>query len=134
MPIFCTYFQRHPATLLSVVAAVAIAVSMTLQPSELPGLSLCAFQNATTLPCPGCGLSRAFCAIGHGDFAAAWAFHPFSFLFYGLALGLVLSPLWRRAGKFFLERVLNPTRVACLALVLVAALFVFGAWRLATLV
>jgi len=126
--------QWHPSTLLSVVAAASIAVSMALQPSALPQVPLCAFQNTTGLPCPGCGLTRAFCAIGHGDFAAAWAFHPFSFLLYALALGMALHPLLRRAAPWFFERVLTPTRISGFALGLAAAMVVFGVWRMATLV
>jgi hypothetical protein len=28
------------------------------------------------LPCPGCGLTRAFCLMTHGRFSEALAFHP----------------------------------------------------------
>ena len=31
----------------------------------------CLFRLATGLPCPSCGMTRAFCALGHGDVAAA---------------------------------------------------------------
>ena len=64
----------------AVLAALIILVSMAVAPGRLPQVSVCPFRSATGLPCPGCGLTRAFCAIGHAEFAAAWAFNPFSFV------------------------------------------------------
>ena len=43
---------------------------------------LCASKRIFDLPCPGCGLTRSFISISHGQFARAWNFNPVSFLLY----------------------------------------------------
>lgn len=48
------------------------------------GPVLCPFRLATGLPCPGCGLTRSWVALAHGDFSTALAdnlFGPVSMLF-----------------------------------------------------
>jgi len=37
---------------------------------------LCTLKRFTGLSCPGCGLTRCFISLAHGDLAAAWAFNP----------------------------------------------------------
>lgn len=39
----------------------------------LPG---CPWRNLTGIPCPGCGMSRAWMAALHLDFAGALTYHP----------------------------------------------------------
>lgn len=41
--------------------------------------SLCPSRALLGLPCPGCGMTRALAALLRGDFAAAFAFHPWAF-------------------------------------------------------
>ena len=43
---------------------------------------LCAARRIFGLPCPGCGLTRSFVSISHGQLARAWSFNPVSFLLY----------------------------------------------------
>ncbi|MFY9223640.1 MAG: DUF2752 domain-containing protein [Blastocatellia bacterium] len=52
-----------------------LAISYFYQAPPNPKTSLCAFYNLTQLPCPGCGLTRSFCAIAKGQFIAAFNFH-----------------------------------------------------------
>lgn len=40
-----------------------------------PKISLCMFYNLTKLPCPGCGLTRSFCAMAKGQIIEAFNFH-----------------------------------------------------------
>lgn len=44
----------------------------------LPGL--CIFRNTTGLPCPGCGLTRAFVSAAHGNVALSLYFHRLGWL------------------------------------------------------
>src|SRR4051812_9799537 len=88
---------RRALFVLPLTSAV-FAVSATWNPSELPGFVLCPFRAVTGLPCPGCGMTRAFCAIGHGDLANAFGFNvlaPFVFaaalLLWAHALATVLK-------------------------------------------
>ncbi len=48
------------------------------------GHSLCLFQNLFGVECPGCGMTRALSALGHGDYLAALQFN---------SLVLVVAPL-----------------------------------------
>jgi hypothetical protein len=57
------------------------------------------------LDCPGCGLTRSFCALGHGHLHRAWDFHwlgPLFFAFTALAVPmLVIEAIrGRRVGWF----------------------------------
>jgi len=70
-----------------------LAVSAIYTPENLPNLPLCSFKQMTGRPCPGCGLTRAFCAISHARFGEALYFNPFSYALYAGALGLALWPL-----------------------------------------
>jgi hypothetical protein len=42
------------------------------------GPILCLFRAVTGIPCAGCGMTRAFVAIGHGHPAAAFDYNPLS--------------------------------------------------------
>lgn len=53
----------------------------------LPGANyslpeLCAAKRLFNLPCPGCGLTRSFISISHGQLQRAWSFNPAGFLLY----------------------------------------------------
>ena len=60
------------------------------QNGQLAGIpTICPFKVLTTIPCPGCGLTRALVLFAHGDWAQAIAFHPLAPIFYA-ALWLAL--------------------------------------------
>ncbi len=48
----------------------------------------CPIRYATGVPCPGCGMTRAWLAVLHGDLAAAFAYHP---LFWAVPLAVALA-------------------------------------------
>jgi hypothetical protein len=54
------------------------------------GSTLCLLRQLTGLPCPTCGLTRAFCSISRGGFAEAVAFHPLGPLVYVIFLALLV--------------------------------------------
>lgn len=116
----------------SLAAAAALLASFLLPPESLPGFEVCSFKSLTGLPCPGCGLTRGFCAVSHGRFAEATAFNAFSIPLYGLALLLLASPwLVRRfpglAGRVAQRRLFRAGGV------LAAAMAVYGIWRMMNL-
>ena len=43
---------------------------------------VCTAKRVFGVPCPGCGLTRSFISISHGQFGRAWQFNPASFLLY----------------------------------------------------
>lgn len=61
------------------VCALILVLSMVMSPS--PGILtlfgveipvLCTFRNLTGLDCPGCGLTRSFVFLGHGQLGSAF--------------------------------------------------------------
>jgi hypothetical protein len=62
--------------------------------------TICGFKNFTGLPCPGCGLTHSFCALGKGDVAGAFAFN-----LLGPPLFFVLLLLWIRSGYVLLNQI-----------------------------
>ncbi len=53
-------------------------VSAVWRPADGSSFILCPFRLVTGLPCPGCGMTRAFCAIGHGEVWRAVRFNALS--------------------------------------------------------
>jgi hypothetical protein len=102
------------------VLVAAVAGQPLWRRLPLPG---CWFHEWTGRPCPGCGLTRAFLALGRGDWAAAWRWNPFVWPVLGLvALTLLdgvlpwrrwVAPRWRSRG----------------AAALAATWLGWGAWR-----
>jgi hypothetical protein len=109
------------------LAAAAIAGSFLLQPSlnggllfpfsavgcdmELPGT--CIFRNVTGIPCPGCGLTRSFVHLAHGNFMKALEFHLMGPVLFVLCLLQIpyrlieytgvwrTSPIWIKLKRGF---------------------------------
>ncbi len=68
---------------------------------SLPGL--CFAREYAGIPCPGCGLTRCFISISHGELGRAWHFNPAGFLLFGMLLFQFpyrLVQIWRvRNGR-----------------------------------
>jgi len=92
--ITCESPPRRTAGLITaaVVACVLIACSVTEVQARL-AFSPCIFRNVTGLPCPGCGMTRGFTAMGHGRPAEAWRFNPLAPFAYMFAWGYVAFTL-----------------------------------------
>ena len=67
----------------------------------LPGL--CVSREYLGLPCPGCGMTRCFISLAHGEFGRALRFNPAGLLLFGFFVFQVpyrFAQLWRqRTGK-----------------------------------
>ncbi len=75
---------------LSVVLRVAGERQVMLPFVDIPLPGVCTYQRWFGLDCPGCGLTRCFVSIGHGDLSAAWRFNPAGIL--GFVLVAVQIP------------------------------------------
>jgi hypothetical protein len=115
---------------LILLAGGALAISALFRPESLPRLSLCPFHRFTGLPCPGCGLTRAFCCITHGEFADAWYFNPFGYLFYAGCLLLLCWPLIRRRWPEAETRLARSRWTDRLPLILIGSMMLFGIGRI----
>jgi hypothetical protein len=83
----------------AVLALLAIGLVQTvLVALRLPGWP-CAFRQATGIPCPGCGLSRALASLLHGDVSRALAFHAFAPVAVACGLLLAASVVLRDAPR-----------------------------------
>jgi hypothetical protein len=85
---------------------------------HLPGHPICPFKAVTSLPCPGCGMTRAVLALGQGRVLAAVGFNP-------LVLPLVAAMLAWLAGVR-----LDAARHRAALWVLLGAVLVFWGARL----
>jgi hypothetical protein len=55
-------------------------------------------KRVTGLDCPGCGLTRCFISLAHGDAASAWNFNPAGVLLFGMLVAQIpyrLAQIWR---------------------------------------
>ena len=70
----------------------------------------CPFHLITGIPCPGCGMTRAFLALAKGDLITAFHYNPFSLL---LATIIFLSVfgvdlrVWYRFGYYLYSFLLS---------------------------
>jgi hypothetical protein len=127
--------RGRQAALWAAAGILALAVLAGLRawvPSEDPRLSICLLRNATGVPCPGCGMTRAFAHLAKGEGAAAWKDQPLAFALAGEAGAAWLA--WGAlalAGKTGRLRLEDPW-IAPVLLGHAAVLIAFWAGRLAT--
>jgi hypothetical protein len=57
-------------------------VAALWHPADELRVILCPFRALTGHPCPGCGMTRAFCALMHGELWRAVKLNPFSPLLF----------------------------------------------------
>lgn len=86
---------------LGVVAAACVLTSPNGNHVLVPGLGplpeLCYSRRWLGIECPGCGLTRSFISIMHGQFARAWRFNPAGFLMFGLVAAQIPYRAWQLA-------------------------------------
>jgi hypothetical protein len=100
--------QRHFHGVLLASAAAVLLLSFVLTVRDhsqvvLPLIGrplpeLCSLRRFTGLACPGCGLTRSFISIAHGDFRAAWTYNPAGLLLFAVVAAQVPFrgyQLWR---------------------------------------
>jgi hypothetical protein len=116
--------------LLSMVLSVRERTQVLLPVIGTPLPELCMMKRMTDgLGCPGCGMTRSFISIGHGDLARAWSYNPAGLWFYGIILFQIPFrgvQLWRiRRGLPELQL----ARVAQVSLAILAVVMI-GQWVL----
>ncbi len=108
------------------LALLALVVSALLPPQALPETPLCPSAAVLSLPCPGCGLTHAFCALSHGDLRAAAGYNPSVFLLYPLFTALALCPLLERIRPGITGRLARHRSVPIL--ILTGMILMFTVW------
>lgn len=116
--------------LAGLVGLAGLAVLHAWTPSNDPATAICLSRRLLHIPCPGCGLTRAFAHLAKGEWAAAFVLHPLAPV---LALEAILG--WLAWGVALARRraFRLPARFeAALALGHVVALCAVWVVRLAT--
>jgi uncharacterized protein DUF2752 len=105
-----------------------LAVFHVWTPSGDPASAICLMRRLFHLPCPGCGMTRAFGALAKGDWSAAVVLHPLApVLVFELVAGWVI---W---GMALVDRPLRlPVRVDAVLLGNAAAFLALWLGRAAT--
>lgn len=90
-----TALSRVTAAGIAGVGVTALAVAALLSPATVAaGPELCPFRRMTGLPCPGCGLTRSWVALAHGDLGSAVAFNLFGPVFMAAAVIVTVAAVW----------------------------------------
>jgi hypothetical protein len=118
------WLHAAAAGLLAAVFAASVLGADRWQVPGLPaspdgGTALCMGRMLTGLPCPTCGMTRSFCALGRADLAEAVRRHSLGPLLYAaFAVMMVRSAAIAVSGRRWLD---GTARVFIRALPLVAA-------------
>jgi len=115
------------------LGALAMVLLTAALPSQGAGIQICFFRYLTGLPCPGCGLTRSFSCILHGEFARGYGYHPFGYVLLPLFL-FVASTLFLPASRRSRVEGFVRSRQSRLRLVYLAFIYgfiAFGAIRTA---
>lgn len=67
------FISKDYIKILGILAAVG---TVSILYGYITGRSICAFYNITGVPCPGCGMTRAFKHLFQGHIAEAFRYHP----------------------------------------------------------
>ncbi len=92
--------------LAGVLGLAAFAVLHLWVPSPDIRTSVCLFRRLTGIPCPGCGLTRAFAHLAKGEWRAALRDHPLAPL-----IAAQLGAAWLAWGAAVLGRSPRPRRL-----------------------
>lgn len=127
---------RGHATLL-VVALAVTAASLALEaPDEehvtFVGLRLppsCLWRSTLGIPCAGCGLTRSFVALVHGEWSRAFAFHPLGPVLFALIWAQVPYRALHMWQAYHGRPLWRPRYLVCIPLAFAGALLAVWLWR-----
>jgi len=125
------HLPRLAATEWIAVGGVGAALgAVLLSPDGIEdGPVLCPFRLLTGLPCPGCGLTRAWVYLAHGQWRDSFLANPFGMVMVALLVALVIAVVTarvRRSAAPDLDRLVRRRWLQ----VLLGAWLVFAAVRL----
>ena len=107
-----------------IAGVVLIAVYGLFDPEETAWMPRCPVNFLTGLDCPGCGSQRAFHALIHGNFRAAWEANAFIICFTPVLVLLLLTE-WQKKRWPRLFRLTSDFRFILGILVVIALWTIF---------
>jgi hypothetical protein len=115
------------------LGALALILVTAALPSQGAGIPICVFRHLTGLPCPGCGLTRSFSCILHGNFASGYDYHPFGYLLLPLFMMTAATLFLPSAYRSILENLVRSrqSQLRRVYLTLIYGFITFGAVRIA---
>ena len=91
------------------------------------GLPPCDFQDATRVPCPGCGLTTSFTAMAHGHVVDAFAAHLMGPPLFVITLAVALASPWAMRNALSVDLVLgHRATISALSVTLALGLVTFA--------
>ncbi len=88
------------AEVAALVGAAGLAGAFMLSADRIDsGPVICPFRLATGLPCPGCGLTRSWVYLTHGQFTDSVMANPFGVVSAVLVIALVVAVAIARARR-----------------------------------
>jgi hypothetical protein len=106
---FNTDLGRH--AFIFILLSGVFLVSFIYYPPDEPRFTVCIFKSLSGLDCPGCGLTRSFCALSKGHLAKAFYFNklgPFLYvIFAGAWLRALLTLLKLKAASMYATMVMT---------------------------
>lgn len=104
--------------------------SVYLPGSKIPLPESCASRRITGYDCPGCGLTRSFISISHGQFQRAWEFNATSFVLYPFCAIQIPWSLLQLYLLYSRRRGIEIPYLYFLPIAIVVILVVHWLWRL----
>jgi len=95
-----------------IIAAWAGLLSAILTPPHGTGFTICWLKSATSLPCPGCGLTRSLSCVLRGMFTESWHYHPFGFLVLALFVTITAASLLPRLRNYLICLIESNSRMS----------------------
>ena len=80
--------------------------------------TICLFKNITGIPCPGCGLTRAYLALFDGNLNEAFKYHPLFFLPIVLIIILIYN-------KIRINRYIINDKIIMICIIIILAVYIF---------
>ena len=95
--------RTHQTMLAISVGVMVLSALLVIRPDQKvalwclpnwPAPESCMSRTALGIPCPGCGLTRSFIALAHGEFARSWNYNRMGWVLALLTAAQVPYRLW----------------------------------------
>lgn len=103
------------------LAFIAYVILLFISGNE----TICFFKVYTGLPCPGCGMTRAFLSVSRGNFQEAFFWHP---LWIWVLIGPIVYgfiPKWSKSAELHRKWLITITLITLLMIYMIRMVLMF---------